>query len=903
MVSKNMNTKNKSQQEKMTSHTKNNKPVTKKKSNAKSTQVSALFTPKNHSTTPDVAAAPTESKVSKPVTKRTAVKKPKTPPSTAAVTPEAPSIKKNAQERMPSRSALFDVIRTHAIDYKKPLTTIQIAQELDVLPAQVGTLQSLLDQMVSAGDIKMNPKGTYTALSNQPLLSGQLQVSKDGYGFLIQPDAEDVFIAAHYMNGAWHGDTITVRVTGTARSGKREGEVVEVIKRKTDKVVGHLIKENGVWLVSPEDVRLNADILVDGDELMGAKAGQVVVVTLKQYGDQHTMPMGRIVEVLGNADDPGMEIEIAVRKFDVPHVFSEATERQVAQLADTVSDAEWSDRVDLRDVPLVTIDGEDARDFDDAVYCELIKSGRKVTGYRLLVAIADVSHYVKDRTALNEDALTRATSVYFPRRVVPMLPEKLSNGLCSLNPHVNRLCMVADMVIDLEGQVTAYQFYEAVMYSAARLTYNQVWEYLEQGTGYLVEQYKPLTKQVQYLYDVYKVLLQAREVRGAMEFETVETYIVSDEEGKIKEILPRTRNDAHRLIEECMLAANVCAAEFIEQSGRLSLYRNHEGPTPEKLEALRKSLQLVGLKMGGGDKPTPKDYAAIMKQVNERPDAAGLQTLLLRSMQQAVYAPDNLGHFGLAYEAYTHFTSPIRRYPDLLVHRTIKSILAGQRYTPVTDQIVLLEDTRKKKPWVDEAFNKAEKSVQHKAQNDASHLLWEKLGGHASMCERRADEASRDVTAWLKCEYMKQFIGEEMLGRISGLTSFGAFVTLNDVYVDGLIHISELGQDYFEFDEASYCLRGRASGKIYRLNDEITVQIAGVDSDLRRVDFALPAANKTSTNKNITGGNNNRASSRGSSSTRSAASDALANSGTRGAGSPRSNPVGNKGPKPSRRKR
>jgi ribonuclease R len=472
------------------------------------------------------------------------------------------------------------------------------------------------------------------------------------------------------------------------------------------------------------------------------------------------------------------------------------------------------------------------------VYCEPVKEGRRVVGYRLLVAIADVSFYVKDKTPLNEDALTRATSVYFPRRVVPMLPEKLSNGLCSLNPHVDRLCMVCDMVIDLNGQITAFQFYEAVMLSAARLTYNQVWEFLDQGTGILATDFSKINKHIKSLYDLFKVLLDAREVRGAMEFETVETYIVSDENGKIKEILPRTRNDAHRLIEECMLAANVCAAEFIESCERPSLYRNHEGPTPEKLEALRKSLALVGLRMGGSDKPSPKDYAAVMKQVVGRPDAAGLQTLMLRSMQQAVYAPDNLGHFGLAYPAYTHFTSPIRRYPDLLVHRTIKSIIHNQRYTPMTEQIVLLEDTRKKRGWGDEALDAEEKKRIKKAK-DTNHAVWEQLGTHASMCERRADEASRDVTNWLKCEYMKQFIGQVMPGKISSITNFGAFVTLDDVYVDGLIHISELGQDYFEFDEASYSLRGRSSGVIYRLQDPIKVQIARVDSDTRRVDFVL----------------------------------------------------------------
>ena len=778
---------------------------TKKRSNSKSKQVSVLLTPHPTGSTRQVSATPAS---------------------------------KNTVIKLPSRSTLFGVIQSHAVVYKKPLNAIQLAQELDVIPTQVAALQEVLDSMVADGDIKMSAKGSYSPISDQALISGTIQTHKDGYGFLLNDVGEDVFIPERQMRGAWHGDKVSVRITGTARNGKREGEVVEVQERKFSQVVGRLINENGVWLVSPDDVRLRIDILVAADELAGALVNQIVVVGLINYGDGHAMPTGRVVEVLGNADDAGMEIEIAVRKFDVPHVFSEKTEQQVGKLPDAVQPEDWAGRVDLRDVPLVTIDGEDARDFDDAVYCEPVKEGRRVVGYRLLVAIADVSFYVKDKTPLNEDALTRATSVYFPRRVVPMLPEKLSNGLCSLNPHVDRLCMVCDMVIDLNGQITAFQFYEAVMLSAARLTYNQVWEFLDQGTGILATDFAKINKHIKSLYDLFKVLLDAREVRGAMEFETVETYIVSDENGKIKEILPRTRNDAHRLIEECMLAANVCAAEFIESCERPSLYRNHEGPTPEKLEALRKSLALVGLRMGGSDKPSPKDYAAVMKQVVGRPDAAGLQTLMLRSMQQAVYAPDNLGHFGLAYPAYTHFTSPIRRYPDLLVHRTIKSIIHNQRYTPMTEQIVLLEDTRKKRGWGDEALDAEEKKRIKKAK-DTNHAVWEQLGTHASMCERRADEASRDVTNWLKCEYMKQFIGQVMPGKISSITNFGAFVTLDDVYVDGLIHISELGQDYFEFDEASYSLRGRSSGVIYRLQDPIKVKIAGVDSDTRRVDFVL----------------------------------------------------------------
>lgn len=756
---------------------------------------------------------------------------------TAPTTPQRPlGTRIDKQAGLPKLADIYEVIHTHAVVFKRPLSQIALAQELEIPPTKASGLQTLVEQLANAGDIRIAPKGALLPASEEPMVRGVLQVHKEGYGFVLNPEGVDLFVNERTMNGAWHGDHVAARVTGIARNGKREGAIIAVTERRFTQIVGHLIQEKGVWLVNPDDVRLRADILVDAAHLMGAQANQVVVVALTEYGGPYMMPQGKIVEVLGNADDAGMEVEIAVRKFEIPHTFSEATLRQTEGLPDTVTTADHAARIDLRDVPLVTIDGEDARDFDDAVYCEPMYQGKTLTGYRLLVAIADVSHYVKDKSALNEDAILRATSVYFPRRVVPMLPEKLSNGLCSLNPHVDRLCMVADMVIGLDGNVAAYQFYPAIMHSAARLTYNQVWEFLSEGTGVLTQEHHAVAEHITHLYALFQCQLAARAVRGAMEFETTETYIISDEMGKIQEILPRTRNDAHRIIEECMLCANVCAAEFIESNLRSSLYRVHEGPTPEKLETLRKNLALAGLRMGGGDKPSPQDYAQVMQLIHERPDAQILQTLLLRSMQQAVYAPDNQGHFGLAYTAYTHFTSPIRRYPDLLVHRTIKSILLGQRYTPITEGISLLEDTRKKVPVVDAAH----KAVQQgQPQKDANQLTWTRLGEHASMCERRADEASRDVTAWLKCEYMKQYLGEIMPGTISSVTQFGAFVTLNDVFVDGLIHISELGQDYFEFDEASFSLKGRTSGQTYRLGDSVAVRIAAVDSESRKIDFIL----------------------------------------------------------------
>jgi ribonuclease R len=491
--------------------------------------------------------------------------------------------------------------------------------------------------------------------------------------------------------------------------------------------------------------------------------------------------------------------------------------------------------VDLRDVPLVTIDGEDARDFDDAVYCEPAKVGR-AKGWRLLVAIADVSHYVETGSAIDVDAYERATSVYFPRRVIPMLPEKLSNGLCSLNPGVERLCMVCDMLVDAKGEVHAYQFYPAVMFSHARFTYTEVAAILQNTRGPEAAQRKSLVPYMLNLHDVYRALLTARAARGAVDFETVETQIVCDESGRIEKIVPRTRNDAHKLIEEAMLAANVCSADFIGQGKQTGLFRVHEGPTPEKQETLRNYLKAMGVSQTISDNPHPSEYQRIAQATKDRPESQQIHTMLLRSMQQAIYTPNNEGHFGLAFDAYTHFTSPIRRYPDLLVHRVIKAILAGKRY-----QLPAL-------PTPGEAHAKLSKRLASRAKPtsgepvkkpSADALAWQAAGLHCSANERRADEASRDVEAWLKCKYMREHLGEEFSGVVSSVTSFGLFVTLDSMYVEGLVHITELGGEYFRFDEARQELRGERTGIRYALGSRVQVQVSRVDLDGRRIDFRL----------------------------------------------------------------
>jgi ribonuclease R len=581
---------------------------------------------------------------------------------------------------------------------------------------------------------------------------------------------------------------------------------------------------------------------------MNAKLGQVVSVEIIDYPDSYRQAVGRVVEILGDIDDPGMEIEIAVRKYGVPHEFSSATLKEAAALPDEVQEDDLEGRVDLRDIPLVTIDGEDARDFDDAVYCEPITyKGSKC--FRLIVAIADVSHYVKPGHPLDSDAIRRGTSVYFPRRVIPMLPEKISNGLCSLKPLVDRLCMVSDAIIDNKGQVLAYQFYPAIMHSVQRFTYNTVWEILSNTSGPEATKFSNLKPHLQNLYKLFHVLKASREKRGAIDFDTTETQIISNEFGKIERIEPRIRNDAHRLIEECMLVANVCAANFIGAKNHSSLFRVHGEPTIEKVTALRDVLRSSGLNLEGGTKPHPMDFAKLILSIKPRPDASMLQTVILRSMQQAVYQPENLGHFGLAYPAYTHFTSPIRRYPDLLVHRTIKAILAKKNYKPsIPEDVPLNLAMPRKGPGrvnvaqvkqqiaTDQSHESSGLKSRKKTQSDGIDMAaWAQLGVHCSANERRADEASRDVESWLKCYFMRDRLGQEFAGTITGATTFGLFVQLETLFVEGLIHVSELGGDYFQYDEARQELRGERTGIRYRIGDRVHVLVSRVDLDARKI--------------------------------------------------------------------
>ncbi len=666
-----------------------------------------------------------------------------------------------------------------------------------------------------------------------------MQGHRDGHGFLMRDDGDgDIFLPPNEMRAVLHKDRVKVRIVRQDRKGRPEGRVVEIIERPAHPIIGRLLNEGGIWIVAPEDKRYGQDILIPKVGIGAGKPGQVVVVELTEPPALFGQPVGRVKEVLGEIDDPGMEIDIAVRKYSVPHEFSAACLELARELPDKVRPQDFKDRIDLTDIPLVTIDGEDARDFDDAVYCEPAKIG-KAKGWRLLVAIADVSNYVQTGSAIDIDAYDRATSVYFPRRVIPMLPEKLSNGLCSLNPEVERLCMVCDMLITAKGDIHAYQFYPAVMYSHARFTYTEVAAILANTRGPEAIKRKARVNDLLNLHDVYRALLASRAVRGAVDFETTETQIICDDNGRIEKIVPRVRTEAHRLIEEAMLAANVCSADFIQNSKHPGLFRVHEGPTPEKKDLLRNYLKSLGLPYTVSDEPKPSEFQHIAQATKERPDAQQIHTMLLRSMQQAIYTPINSGHFGLAYEAYTHFTSPIRRYPDLLVHRVIKAILAHKKY-----QLPAL-------PLPGEAHAKLAKRLQKNkagAQMDdaprikmspAEQQAWEAAGLHCSANERRADEASRDVEAWLKCKYMREHLGEEYSGVVTSATSFGIFVTLDTLYVEGLVHITELGGEYFRFDEARQELRGERTGIRYAIGTRVQIQVSRVDLDGRKIDFRL----------------------------------------------------------------
>ncbi len=693
---------------------------------------------------------------------------------------------------LPSREWILSVLEEEGV----PVDPERLSKLLDIRPDEEDSFIRRINAMERDGQILRNRRGALCVVEKLGLIRGRVAGHPDGFGFLVPDDASgDLFLSPWEMTKVFHGDRVMARAGGVDRRGRREGVIVEVLERGHVRVVGRLHEEHGVCYLVPEDRRLSQDILIPREACNGAQSGQVVVAEIIEQPDRHVKPVGRIVEVLGNYADPGMEVEIALRKHDLPHVFARAAETLAKKLPTLVRKSDWKGREDLTGLPLVTIDGETAKDFDDAVHC--VREGK---GFRLWVGIADVSHYVKHGDALDLEARERGNSVYFPRRVIPMLPEKLSNRLCSLNPQLERLCLTCEMAIGPKGDIKDFRFYPAVMFSHARLTYTTVAAILADAKGDDARRNAALVPHLQNLNELFRVLLGERERRGAIDFESVETRMDFDEQGKITAIYPVQRNDAHRLIEECMLAANVCASDFLRSHDHLALYRIHEGPTPEKLQALQQFLREFGLNLGGGEEPHAKDYAKLLTEIRGRPDYQLLQTVLLRSLRQAVYSPENVGHFGLAYEGYTHFTSPIRRYPDLLVHRAIKAVLLSETYNPGD---------------------------------------WAALGQHCSETERRADDATRDVEAWLKCYSMRERIGERFTGTISGVAAFGVFVALDQVYVEGMVHVSELGNDYFQYDATRHQMVGERTRKRFRLGDRIEIKLVRADLETTRLDFVL----------------------------------------------------------------
>jgi ribonuclease R len=696
---------------------------------------------------------------------------------------------------LPSREYVQAILHEAGV----PLNFEALTERLGIAEEETPFFERRLRAMVRDGQLIRNRSKAWLLPDKADLISGKVLGHPDGYGFLIRDDGQqDVFLGPKEMRSILHGDRVLVHVGGQDKRGRPEGRIVEVLERVNRRVVGRVLHEHGLWIVVPENRRLIQDILVSPKGLAPI-AGQVVVIELIEQPTPFSQPIGQIVEILGHYADPGMEIEIALRKHEMPFEFSAAVLAQAAQLPAKVRKKDKADRTDLTALPFVTIDGETAKDFDDAVYAK--KEGR---GYRLWVAIADVAHYVRPDTELDRAAFERGNSVYFPRRVIPMLPEALSNELCSLKPSVERLVMVAEMVVSAFGNLKDFSFYPAVILSQARLTYTQVADALYEKNAEVTKALQPWLCELETLDKVFRALLKARSKRGAIDFETTETRILFDENGKIDRIVPEVRNDAHRLIEECMLAANVCASRFLAEHGQATLYRIHESPSEEKITRLRDFLAEFGLSLEGKEAPEGRDFAKVLEAIGDKPERALLQTVMLRSLRQARYSPDNVGHFGLAYEAYTHFTSPIRRYPDLLVHRAIKAVLDKKPFSPGD---------------------------------------WEAAGLHCSATERRADEASRDVLNWLKCHYMQDKIGECFDASVVSVVHFGLFVALDTLFVEGLVHISELGNDYFHFDEVRHALLGERTGRQFRLADRVRVQLVRVDMQNNKIEFRLIEGN------------------------------------------------------------
>ncbi|MHA2878462.1 ribonuclease R [Vibrio campbellii] len=717
---------------------------------------------------------------------------------------------KNYENPIPSREFILEFLEEAGV----PMNRNDLFEALKLKgEEQYEGLRRRLRAMERDGQLVFTRRQCYALPEKLEMVKGYVIGHKDGHGW-VRPEGSvgkdnDIVLPHHQMKHIIHGDYVLVQPTDNSKRGRREGRLVRVLEERNTQIVGRFFLEYGYSYVVPDDSRISQDILIPNEHKAGARMGNVVVIEITDRGSRSRGMMGKVVEVLGENMAPGMETQIAIRTHQIPHDWPEAVDKQIENLGEDVPEEAKVGRVDLRDLPLVTIDGEDARDFDDAVYCEKKKSG----GWRLWVAIADVSYYVRTDSALDKEAINRGNSVYFPSQVVPMLPEVLSNGLCSLNPQVDRLCMVCEMTISDTGKLSGYKHYEAVMNSHARLTYNKVGAILE-GDEELRMRYHAVVPHLEELHAMYKVLKEARDNRGAIEFETVEAKFIFNADRKIESIEPVIRNDAHKIIEECMILANIASASYVEKAKEPALYRVHESPGELRLQGFRDFLSELGLDLKGGLEPSPTDYADLVKQIAERQDKELIQTMLLRSMKQAVYNADNAGHFGLALKRYAHFTSPIRRYPDLLLHRAIKYLIAK-------------EEGRNQDRWTPTGGY-------HYSFDDMDFY-----GEQCSMTERRADDATREVADWLKCEYMQDHVGDELDGVIANVTSFGFFVRLTELHIDGLVHISTLANDYYQFDPIGQRLIGESFGNIYRLGDAVKVKVLAVNLNDKQIDFEL----------------------------------------------------------------
>ncbi len=716
----------------------------------------------------------------------------------------------NYENPIPSREFILEFLAQAGV----PMNRNDLFEALQLQGEdQYEGLRRRLRAMERDGQLVFTRRQCYALPEKLEMVKGYVIGHRDGHGW-VRPEGSvgkdnDIVLPHHQMKNVIHGDFVLVQPTQNSKRGRKEGRLVRVLEERTGQIVGRFFMEYGYSYVVPDDSRISQDILIPNELKSGARMGNVVVIEITDRGSRSRGMMGKVVEVLGESMAPGMETQIAIRTHQIPHEWPVEVDKQIEGLGEEVPEEAKQGRVDLRELPLVTIDGEDARDFDDAVYCEAIPDG----GWKLWVAIADVSYYVRPDTALDKEAINRGNSVYFPSQVVPMLPEVLSNGLCSLNPQVDRLCMVCEMTLSESGKLTGYKHYEAVMNSHARLTYNKVHDILE-GDEELRQRYEAVVPHLEELHKMYKALKKAREHRGAIEFESIETKFIFNAERKIDSIEPVIRNDAHKIIEECMILANIASASLVEKAKEPALYRIHESPGEERLTGFRDFLSELGLDLKGGLEPSPMDYADLARQISERPDQELIQTMLLRSMKQAVYNADNVGHFGLALKRYAHFTSPIRRYPDLLLHRAIKYLIAKQ-------------EGRNQDRWTPTGGY-------HYSFDDMDFY-----GEQCSMTERRADDATREVADWLKCEYMQDHVGEELEGVIANVTSFGFFVRLSDLHIDGLVHISTLANDYYQFDPIGQRLIGESFGAIYRLGDSVKVKVLSVNLDDRQIDFEL----------------------------------------------------------------